>query len=182
MASAIDCFGIDFDLDQCNLSPTHSRATVLIRLPALLCHQLMNGATGYRAHYAAGIDTGEEFNQSLIGAVAPILLEATRLYEDRFSRHFLGQSLMGPYSKFWFPSELSDPSAQDHLLSIREEIRWPRWVEYWQSKNRPRKGLLAPIIREEPSVLLNGTFIDEKGSAFDQKPGRSKELFEQGWT
>jgi len=68
----------------------------------------MNGATGYRAPLSSG-----DFNQSLIDAVAPMLFDSERRHQGRFSRQFLEQPLIGPHSKFWFPKELSDPSAKE---------------------------------------------------------------------
>jgi hypothetical protein len=179
--SAIKGWGIEFSHEQCDRSRSHWRATVLIRLPERFVHQLMNGATGYRAHYAAGTATGERFNEELLNAAADLLLDATSLYADLYDRRFLRRSLLGRHSKFWFPKDLSDPSAQGRLLMFSEEICWPRWLEYWRSMEKPRKGLLAPV-SEEPAVLLNGTFVDSDGSPFDQKPERSRLLFEHGWT
>ncbi len=46
---------------------------------------------------------------------------------------------------------------------------------------KPRKGLLAPI-PESLSVLLNGTFVDEAGTPYEQKPHRSKQICDSGWT
>ena len=42
-----------------------------------------------------------------------MLFDSEWLYEGRFSHQFLEQSLIGPHSKFWFPKELSDPSAKE---------------------------------------------------------------------
>lgn len=43
--------------------------------------QVMNGNTGYRAHYSVGVTCGESFNQRLIDAVAPHIEDAKRLSE-----------------------------------------------------------------------------------------------------
>ena len=47
---------------------------------------------------------------------------------------------------------------------------------------RPHKGLLAPE-PENTVILLNGAFIGlQSTDDYEQKPGRSKELYETGWT
>jgi hypothetical protein len=167
--------------EPCTDRESYFRMSVVIRLPELLFHQLMNGATGYRAHYSVNAELGERFNRRLVEEVAPIIMNATYLYEDRFDRRFCESSLLGPYTKLWFTTELTDPSAQERLLTFQEQLRVPRWVRYWQEKARPRKGLLAPA-PSEPSVLLNGTFVNDGGGVYEQKPGRSTHLFDTGWT
>lgn len=141
----------------------------------------MNGATGYRAHYSVSVEAGEDFNRRIVEAVAPIIVGSEQLYEDRFDRLLCNRSLLGSFSKFWYPKELTDPSAQAELLKFGEELRISRWVEYWSAMAKPRKGLLAPI-PESMSVLLNGTFIDNAGEAYEQKPTRSRQIFETGWS
>jgi hypothetical protein len=76
---------------------------------------------------------------------APLVVQAENLYSGSFDNLLCRQSLLGPFSKVWFPKELTDPSAQNHLLTLEEELLVPRWVEYWQKLPKPRKGLLAPI-------------------------------------
>jgi len=157
------------------------RVSVTIPLPCTLFDQLMNGATGYRAHYSVSVELGEEFNRRLVDAIAPMIVSSKELYVDKFSPAFCRWSLLGPYSKFWYPKELTDPSAQAELLKFEEELRIPKWVQHWRLMQKPRKGLLAPI-PESLSVLLNGTFVDEVGSAYEQKPHRSKQIYDTGWT
>lgn len=159
----------------------YKRVSVVIPLPATLFDQLMNGATGYRAHYSAGIDVGEAFNRTLVEAIAPIIVSADHLYTDRFDTVLCQRSLLGPYSKFWFTKELTDPSAQVQLLTFPEELRVSRWVSYWRECGKPRKGLLAPV-PEFSAVLLNGSFVDPDGRFYEQKPDRSKAIFDHGWT
>ena len=159
----------------------YHRVSVVIPLTLTLFDQLMNGATGYRAHYAVGIDLGENFNRSLVDAVAPTIVFSKNLYCDKLDAVLCERSLLGPFSKFWFSKELTDPSAQSELLKYKEELCVPRWVKYWRDRPRPRKGLLAPQL-ESPSVLLNGTFVNDDGEVYEQKPGRSKQIFETGWT
>ncbi|MGA8051469.1 MAG: hypothetical protein WCA09_14930, partial [Burkholderiales bacterium] len=127
------------------------------------------------------IAAGEDFNCCLVDAVAPLIVNAAPLYEDRFEQSFCQRSLLGPFTKFWFPKSLTDPSAQGDLLKFEEELKVLRWVEYWRSRAKPRKGLLAPV-PETPSVLLNGTFVDDAGEPYEQKPHRSKQIFDTGWT
>jgi hypothetical protein len=147
----------------------------------ILFDQLMNGATGYRAHYSVGIESGEDFNRQLVEAVAPIIVHAEHLYKDKFDYILCERSLFGPFSKFWFTKELTDLSAQAYLLKFQEELRVPQWLEYWRNRPRPRNGLLAPVL-DEPAVLLNGTFVNNAGEAYEQKPGRSGQLLDSGWT
>ncbi len=162
-------------------APGYERVCAVISVSPALLDKLMNGRTGYRAHYAASVEAGEAFNRVLVESVAPLIVGATVLYRDKFSVDMCKKSLLGPHSKFWFTKQLTDPSAQDHLLQCPEVIRFPRWREYWSAKPRPRKGLLAPE-PEQPAVLLNGSFMNEEGLYYEQKPGRSAELFERGWT
>lgn len=165
----------------CNDAQGHERVSVVIPLPTTLLNQLMNGRTGYRAHYAASVEVGERFNRQLVEAIAPLVISANHLYCDKFSPELCSASLLGPYSKFWYAKQLTDPSAQDQLLQCPEVIRFHRWLEYWRTRSQPRKGLLAPV-PEHSAVLLNGSFINPMGEYYEQKPGRSSELFERGWT
>lgn len=167
--------------EPCRDRDGYFRVSVTIPLTRTLFDQLMNGATGYRAHYSVSVEAGEDFNRRIVEAVAPIIVGSEQLYEDRFDRLLCNSSLLGPFSKFWYPKELTDPSAQAELLKFGEELRISRWVEYWGAMAKPRKGLLAPI-PGNMSVLLNGTFIDHAGEAYEQKPTRSRQIFETGWT
>lgn len=167
--------------EPCNDRAGHFRVSVTIPLTHTVFDQLMNGPTGYRAHYSASVEAGEEFNRRLVEAIAPITVRSVHLYSERFNLLLCRRSLLGPFSKFWYPKELTDPSAQEELLKFKEELRVERWVQYWSAMARPRKGLLAPT-PENPSVLLNGTFVNKVGEAYEQKPNRSKQIFETGWT
>lgn len=167
--------------EPCNDREGYRRVSVVIPLAAMLFDQLMNGATGYRAHYSVGIQCGERFNRGLVEAVAPIIVGSEHLYIDRFDQGLCQASLLGPFSKFWFPNDLTDPSAQSQLQKFREELRVPQWVAYWRQRPKPWKGLLAPV-PGSASVLLNGTFVDDAGKAYENKPGRSKQIFDCGWT
>jgi|SRR5712691_438637 len=167
--------------EPCNDRDGYFRASVEIPIKSTLFDQLMNGATGYRAHYSIGVEDGEDFNRRLVEAVAPIIVHSENLYGDKFDEVFCQRSLLGPYSKFWFPKALTDPSAQSELLKFKEELRVVRWLSYWQGRPKPRKGLLAPV-PESTSVLLNGTFVNAAGEVYEQKPGRSKQIFDTGWT
>jgi hypothetical protein len=167
--------------DPCGDKSGYRRVSIEVSLTSTVFDQLMNGATGYRAHYAAGIDLGEQFNQRLLESVAPMIIASEQLYASVFDRVFCERSLLGPFSKFWFSKQLTDPSAQAELLKCTEEIRVSRWVEYWSHRSKPRKGLLAPR-PTNPVVLLNGTFVNAVGEVHEQKPGRSKQLFNTGWT
>jgi hypothetical protein len=155
--------------------------SVAIPLNTTLFDQLVNGPTGYRAHYSVGIESGESFNRRLVEAIAPIIARSEHLYSDKFDRLFCQRSLLGRFSKFWFPKEITDPNAKSHLQQLEEELRVVRWGTYWQQHPKPRKGLLAPI-PESGVVLLNGTFVNDTGEEYEQKPGRPKQIFESGWT
>jgi hypothetical protein len=166
--------------EPCNDCAGYHRASVLIPLTHCLFDQLMNGSTGYHAHYYVSVMCGEMFNRHLVNAVAPLVVENESLYSDKFARDFCERSLLGRFSKFWFPKEITDPSAQMALLELDEVLSVPRWGHYWRTRPKPWKGLLAPI-PENSAVLLNGTFIDTAGD-YEQKPGRSKQIFDSGWT
>jgi hypothetical protein len=158
-----------------------SRVAISIPLSRELFDQLMNGASGYRAHYASRIDQGGAYNRLLVDVVAPLVIDASHLYCGKFDQEYCTRSLLGSYSKFWYTNEISDKSAEPRLLQFQEELVVPAWVNYWKGKSAPRKGLLAPM-PEEPGVLLNGTFIDTAGQEYEQKPFRSRELHESDWT
>ena len=167
--------------EPCRDRAEYSRVSVTIPLSITLFDQLMNGATGYRAHYSVSVEAGEEFNRRLVDAIAPMIVSSERLYSDRFTSSICHLSLLGSFSKFWYPKELTDPSAQAKLLEFDEELRVLRWIQHWSAMEKPRKGLLAPI-PDSFSVLLNGTFVDTAGQVYEQKPQRSKQIFDTGWT
>jgi hypothetical protein len=165
--------------EQCRDAGEYFRASVEIQLTTMLVDQLMNGPTGYRAHYSISVDAGERFNRTLVEAVAPLVIEAEHLYASKFDSQFCRWSLLGQFSKFWYPKQITDPSAHDGLLKLTEKIHQPRWVGYWSTRQEPCKGLFAP---QTCSILLNGTFVRHDGKAYEQKPDRSQQLFESGWT
>ena len=167
--------------EPCKDRAGYSRVSVTIPLTHIVFDQLMNGPTGYRAHFSMSVEAGEQFNRRLVEAVVPIIVRSEHLYGDMFNQLLCRRSLLGPFSKFWYPKELTDPSAQAELLKFKEELRVARWVQYWSAMARPRKGLLAPI-PESLSVLLNGTFVNDAGEAYDQKADRSMQIFDTGWT
>jgi hypothetical protein len=167
--------------EDCNDSQGCCRVSVCVPVDEILFDQLMNGCTGYRAHYSIGIVIGEEFNRRLVDAIAPIIVEAESLYRDKFERDLCQRSLLGRFSKFWFPKEITDPSVQSSLLELKEELRVPRWTAYWRNRPKPWKGLLVPV-PESKAVLLNGTFVNAAGEEYEQKPERSTQVFDSGWT
>jgi len=167
--------------EPCRDRDGYFRVSVTIPLTHTLFDQLMNGATGYRAHYSVSVEAGENFNCRLVEAIAPIIVGSEQLYQDQLDQLLCNRSLLGPFSKFWYPKELTDPSAQSELLKFEEELRISRWVEYWSAMAKPRKGILAPV-PESLSVLLNGTFVDKAGEAYEQKPNRSRQICDTGWT
>lgn len=113
--------------------------------------------------------------------MVPLIVEAEDLYTSRFSRMFCTRSLLGPFSKFWYPKELTDLSVHTGFLRFKEVLRHPQWRNYWHALPKPHKGLLAPFPMNT-SVLLNGTFVNDDGNVYEQRPGRSQQLFEAGWT
>jgi len=150
-----------------------------------LYDQFFNGRSGYRAQYYLSKKKGKAFDRSLIEAIVPLIVDATNLYEDKFSPKLCQQSLAGRYSKFWFSKQLTDPVAQAYLVCLAEEILPVRWKRYWEHEDEPHKGLLAPPSDPEGccSILLNGTFINPgSGKDWDQKPDRSEALHNSGWT
>ena len=168
-------------LEPCNDRSGYDRVSVTIPLSRTLFDQLMNGASGYRAHYSVSVERGEWFNRQLVDAVAPLVVNATQLYADRFTRERCEASLFGGYAKFWFSKDVSDLAAEPWLKTLTPVLRVPRWRTYWQTKPSPWKGLLVPL-PDKPAVLLNGTFINAHGDAYEQKPGRSKQIADSGWT
>jgi hypothetical protein len=141
----------------------------------------MNGPMGYRAHYAMSIEAGETFNRELLSGVVPGLVKAEELYRDLFTPAHCADSLRGPFSKLWFPKQFTDPSVPFSYARWPEVISIPSWCAYWRKRPKPWKGLLAPI-PEEPAVLLNGTFVARGADPYEQKPFRSRQLYDLGWT
>lgn len=167
--------------EPCNNKADYHRVSIVVPLPKLFFDQLMNGPNGYRAHYAAGVDVGERFNLQLVANIASLFIESEHLYADRFSRTLCSNSLLGPFTKLWYSKQLTDPAANNFLLALPEAIQLWRWKRYWRFQDKPRKGLLAPV-PEDTSVLVNGSFVNGVGDVFEQKPARSRQLFESGWT
>lgn len=168
--------------DPCRDRPGYCRVSVNIPLSQELYDQFMNGSSGYRGQYFLGIENGEAFNRLLVVSIAPIIVNAVSLYKDMFDPDLCKKSLCGSFSKFWFSKEITDPSGQDYLCGLPEVIRVERWKDYWKYRVKPWKGLLAPK-PENRCVLLNGTFIDPStGEVYEQKPTRSQQLYESGWT
>jgi hypothetical protein len=167
------------EYESCNDLAGYHRVAIEIPVGAKLADQLLNGNTGYRAHYSVSVSSGEQFNKLLVSAIAPLVEIEESLYSDKFSRHFCRASLQGSHSKFWYSKSTTDPSQQDGLMALDEVIRVCRWRNYWADKSQPRKGILAPKCE---SILFNGTFVAEDYTTeYEQKPERSKELFRKGW-
>lgn len=168
--------------EPCRDKQGYFRVSTNIPLSKELYDQIMNGSSGYRAQYFLGVGNGETFNSLLVASIAPIIVKSESLYKDIFDPILCEKSLCGPFSKLWFSKDITDPSGNDFLLGLPEVIRVNRWVDYWEQIAKPRKGLLAPIPKN-PSLILNGTFIDpSSGEVYEQKPARSKQLNESGWT
>lgn len=165
------------DEEPCRDKLGYRRVSVGIPISATLFHQLMNGPTGYRAHYARGIAAGDDFNRKLVEAIAPLFIQSEQLCQ--FDRYLCQRSLLGYFSKIWFSRDITDRNYEHRLLELEEVLVVPQWQAYWKQFPKPRKGLLAP---ESSSIVFNGTFVSDDGIVYEQKPGRSKELFESGWT
>jgi hypothetical protein len=163
--------------EPCHDNAGYRRVSVAIPISSILFHQLMNGPTGYRAHYAKDIATGEDFNRKLIEAISPLFIKSQELCQ--FDHRLCQCSLLGCFSKIWFSKDITDPNYEHHFLELPEVLVVPRWQTYWKQFPKPWKGLLAP---ESASIVLNGTFVNNEGIVYEQKPDRSKELFESGWT
>lgn len=175
---------LSIDLDPAT-DPEHAvfqRVSAEIPVSLKLFDAFFNGRAGYRAQYAVSKQAGERFNRSAIQMLAPILGPLEHLYVGGFSRSFCDTSLDGPYTKLWFPRSITDPVAKSYLLSLPEDICVAKWQSAWRMDEPPRKGLLAPI-SDPPAILLNGTFFRPGNSEpWNQKPLRSDELHNEGWT
>jgi hypothetical protein len=167
---------------QANDNPGYERIWIDFPVRPTLFDQFFNGRSGYRAQHYASPQNGEAFNRLLLETIAPSLLEISR---KEFTPEFFRQSLLGAYTKFCFPKTLTDQANNPFLARLRESIAVPKWRKYWEPKAPPRKGLLAPLQDPEGecSILINGTFIDPKtGDEWEQKPFRSQQLHDEGWT
>jgi hypothetical protein len=166
----------------CDDALGYERVSVELGVSQELFDGFLNGNAGYRAQYAQGVPQGEAFNRAALDAVIGMLVESERLFAPKVDAELCRKSLEGRYAKFWFPKSLTDPSSQEQLLKLPELIKWPQWVAHWSSKEQPRKGLLAPSL-DEPSILLNGSFVRRGDWAiYEQKPERSEDLTKRGWT
>lgn len=173
------CLGMDSD--PANDHQEYARIYSKIPVEREFFDAFFNGRSGYRAQYAVSIEKGEQFNKEAVGIIVSVLLLVERYCDKKYDRKFYESSLRGVHSKLWFTKDVSDLSSEKRLLQFEESIRWPAWKRYWESKSKPRKGLLAPV-SEEPAILLNGTFLcKETYRVWDQKPRRSQELHEIGW-
>lgn len=173
---------LSVERDDAQNKPGYSRVQANIPVSSEIFGQFLNGRTGYRAQYFDSVEAGQEFNRLASDAIAVTILQNEQLFADGVDKALCERSLYGMYTKLWFPKDVTSPNYSDHLLLLSETIRVDRWVQCWRPKPRPRKGLLAPK-PAETSVLLSGTFIcPADWSNWDQKPGRSLEIFETGWT
>ena len=173
---------IAIDMDPCRSKDGYKRVYAELSVCPELYDQFFNGNSGYRAQYCMGEAVGERFNDHIVKVIAPILIESHQLYTKDVSRDFCERSLLGPHTKLWFSKEITSPDYESHLCLLPESIRVPKWVAHWQNRCEPRKGLLAPR-PEELIILLNGTFIhSDSFQLWNQKPARSNEITETGWT
>lgn len=154
------------------------RVSAKIPLPEELFDQLMNGASGYRAHYSVSSDCGEKFNRQVVETVGRAILESEQCYFDGFPRPSCDRSVLGRCSKIWYSTSVTDVSA-NALAGLPEEIRIERWVKYWD-KQSLRKGLLAPRPLDS-CVLFNGTFVNDDGEIYEQKQSRAEQIYKSGW-
>lgn len=157
------------------------RVTGLIPVTAEFFDAFFHGPTGYRARYAQSIEVGEQFNAYVITGVGDILLPQADRHPTDLSSDTVTASLRGDHSKIWFPKQMTDLSSR-WWDDAEPTIKWPRWVQYWSREPKPHKGLLA-FVPEEPAILINGTFIHKKThEVWNQKPDRSRQIHETGWT
>lgn len=156
------------------------RALIDLPISSQVFELFFNSRSGYRAQYAHSEANGERYNQFVVRALVPLLLEAGRFGE--VDQELCRASMNGPHTKVWFPKEVTSVEYAEELLLLDETIRVGRWQKYWKDKPTPRKGLVAPA-PINPAILLNGSFVDPKTwEIWDQKPYRSHQIAERGWT
>lgn len=162
--------------------PGYERVYADIPVSVAFFAQFFNSRTGYRAHYYRSAQDGEAFNARAVAIVVDHIFEHPELMCDGVTQDLLEASLRGAHTKIWFPKFVTSPDYDEVLLTLPEQIRAQRWVAYWQMRPRPRKGLLAPS-PDSPGILLNGTFVRMRdGKVWNQKPDRSQDIFDRGWT
>lgn len=172
---------LSIDSEHSNELEGFQRVSVELAVSVELFDAFFNSRTGYRAQYYHSEATGEAYNKIIVDRIAPLLI-ASKLHAKDVTYEFCEKSLYGPYTKLWFPKEVTSPSYEQHLLLLPEAIKAKRWYDFWAEKNVPRKGLLAPK-PQTSSILLNGTFMRfHDWQAWNQKPNRSTEIHLQGWT
>jgi hypothetical protein len=175
-------YEISIEEEEANNKSGYKRIWVEFPVSPILFDQFFNGRSGYRAQFYESPHNGEAFNRLLIETVALSLLRISR---SKFTPEFFRRSLLGQYTKFCFPKQLTDQANDPYLVTLNEIITVPGWTEYWEPKARPRKGLLAPLSDLEGKclILINGTFVDATtGDEWEQKRMRSQELHNKGWT
>ncbi len=158
------------------------RVVGIIPVSAEFFDAFFHGPSGYRAQYANSIETGERFNAAVVSAIGDMLLPHEDRYPSGRNADLVAASLRGGHSKVWFPKEMTDPAASSWWHGATSPINWPRWLEYWSQRPEPHKGLFAytPL---EPAILINGTFLHPAThEVWNQKPERSRQLYETGWT
>lgn len=162
--------------------PGYERVYADIPVSAAFFDQFFNSRTGYKAHYYRSVHAGEAFNDRAVAIVVGHILEHPELMCDGVTQDLLEASLRGAHTKIWFPKFVTSPDYNEVLLTLPEEIRAQRWVAYWQTRPRPHKGLLVPS-PDAPGILLNGTFVRmSDGKVWNQKPDRSADISDRGWT
>lgn len=158
------------------------RVSTELLVSADLFEQFFGSPAGYRAQYFFGEAEGRAYNRLACAIVAEILLENPALFTEGVTHELCARSLNGPHTKLWFSREITSPDYAERLAKLPELIIADRWVRHWRAKPVPRKGLLVPV-PERPAMRLNGTFVRPGDwCVWDQKPERSRELFETGWT
>ncbi len=183
--TAVGTFAFDALNDEISTDAEHPnfvRVVGSIPVSMRFFDAFFHGPSGYRAEYAKSVQAGERFNIAVVTEICQVIRTNGNRYVGNRSSEIVAASLRGPYSKVWLPKGMTDPAESGWDNSEISSIRWSPWVNHWSGKAAPHKGILA-YTPARPEILLNGTFVHELTvQPWNQKPSRSREIHETGWT
>ncbi len=157
--------------------PEYLRAEAKIPIPPELFDSLLNGRSGYRAHYYASPERGADFNRSIVNALRLLFSKAATASYLGDQQETIGQSLRGGYSKIWV---VGDGAA---FLNSPAALKPARWAAHWRG-NGNAFGLRLPC-PAPPQIDLKGTFVRPETNeewVYEGKLDRDKDIHNTGWT
>lgn len=160
----------------------YSRAHVKVKVHRDACTMFHSGRSGYRAQYYDGISNGERANAFAVRSITKAIL--SQLSDTRLmSVEWIEQSLLSRNSKVWVHQGqwLRYARRSDRLLIVE---RWHRQLAS-DDKKRRKLALWASLVpQQEDRIDIKGEFLtlDARPIDINPKQGRSKQLYELGFT